>query len=139
VALELVIVTPRGEAYRGPVESVVLPGAEGEFGVLESHERFLSPLSAGAIEIRSGSDTLFAAVGSGFAEVRADAVAVLVDSCELGHEIDAALARQAEERARQELAQVVGESEAERVIEFEAALSHARARVAVAEKSAPRG
>ena len=42
--VELVIVTPQGEAYRGPVDSVVLPGTEGEFEVLENHERFLTPL-----------------------------------------------------------------------------------------------
>ena len=32
MSLELVIVTPQGEAYRGPVERVVLPGSEGDFG-----------------------------------------------------------------------------------------------------------
>ncbi len=51
--IELVVVTPEGEAFSGLVEEVVLPGVEGEFGVLEAHERFLSALDHGCIEIRT--------------------------------------------------------------------------------------
>jgi F-type H+-transporting ATPase subunit epsilon len=95
VSLELVIVTPEGEAFSGPVESVVLPGAEGRFGVLERHERFLAPLQCGAAEIRSQEGTLWAAVSDGFADVSAEQVVVLVDECRRAEEIDAesALAR----------------------------------------------
>ena len=42
MALELSIVTPEGQAYDGAVESVVLPGSEGDFGILEGHERLLT-------------------------------------------------------------------------------------------------
>jgi F0F1-type ATP synthase epsilon subunit len=48
VSLELVIVTPTGEVYHGPVATVVLPGTEGDFGVLPGHERFLAPLRIGS-------------------------------------------------------------------------------------------
>ena len=51
MSLELTIVTPEGETFSGEVEQVVLPGSEGDFGVLEGHERFLSPLNHGALEI----------------------------------------------------------------------------------------
>ncbi len=34
--LDLIVVTPHGEALAESVDRVVLPGAEGEFGVLES-------------------------------------------------------------------------------------------------------
>ena len=44
MALELTIVTPEGQSYDGTVDSVVLTGSEGEFGVLEGHERLLSAL-----------------------------------------------------------------------------------------------
>ena len=37
--IELVVVTPEGEAFSGLVEEVVLPGVEGEFGVLEAPTR----------------------------------------------------------------------------------------------------
>ena len=53
MSIDLTIVTPQGIVFQGPVESVVLPGAEGEFGVLENHERFLSPLRTGEVEIKT--------------------------------------------------------------------------------------
>lgn len=96
MALELVVVTPEGEAFAEEVEQVVLPGEAGEFGVLESHERFLTPLQLGPMQIiRSGADTSgpkseWAAITSGFAEVDGARVVVLVDSCSLATEIDRA-------------------------------------------------
>ena len=53
MALELVVVTPEGEALSEVIDQVVLPGEAGEFGVLESHERFLTPLSLGPMQIQS--------------------------------------------------------------------------------------
>jgi F-type H+-transporting ATPase subunit epsilon len=80
VPFDLLIVTPHGQAFRGAVDSVVLPGSEGEFGVLPQHERFLTPLAAGEVTIRRGAETLRATVSDGFAEVRGDSVTVLVES-----------------------------------------------------------
>ena len=89
MALELVVVTPEGEALSEEVEQVVLPGEAGEFGVLESHERFLTPLQLGPMEIiRSGGASEWAAITSGFAEVDGSRVVVLVDSCEMAKDVD---------------------------------------------------
>jgi F-type H+-transporting ATPase subunit epsilon len=88
VSLELVIVTPEGQAYSGTVDQVVLPGSEGEFGVLESHERTLAPLQHGAVEIKTASGSEWIALSNGFADVGADRVVVLADSCVLASAID---------------------------------------------------
>ena len=93
MALELVVVTPEGEALSEQVEQVVLPGEAGEFGVLESHERFLTPLQLGAMQIIRSADSSaakneWAAITTGFAEVDGSRVVVLVDSCSLASEID---------------------------------------------------
>jgi F-type H+-transporting ATPase subunit epsilon len=88
MAIELVVVTPEGEALSESVEQVVLPGEAGEFGVLEQHERFLTPLSPGAMRIIRGQGTEWAAITSGFAEVDGKRCVVLVDSCALASEID---------------------------------------------------
>ena len=133
MALELTIVTPSGPAYRGDVESVVLPGSEGDFGVLPGHERFLSALRTGEVQIRTGSQTLYAASSTGFADVSGDAVTVLVDSCELASEIDVARAELARQRAEQGLAALERDAEAAREAEFEAALARARNRIAVSQ------
>ena len=88
MALELVVVTPEGEALSEVVEQVVLPGEAGNFGVLENHERFLTPLQLGPMEIIRASGSEWAAITSGFAEVDGQRVVVLVDSCALASKID---------------------------------------------------
>jgi F-type H+-transporting ATPase subunit epsilon len=125
----LTIVTPQGERYRGTVDSVVLPGSEGEFGVLPDHERYLTPLRVGAVEIRSGGDRVWAAIGGGFADVQSDAVTVLVESCELASDIDRARAEEAHQRAEQGLASLT--PEADEVAAYEDALERARIRLEV--------
>jgi F-type H+-transporting ATPase subunit epsilon len=134
MALELTIVTPSGPAYRGDVDSVVLPGSEGDFGVLPGHERFLTALRTGEVAIRTGGQTMYAASGGGFADVSADRVNVLVDSCELASDIDTARAELARQRAEQGLVALDRDSEAARTAEFEAALVRARNRLAVSQR-----
>jgi F-type H+-transporting ATPase subunit epsilon len=124
------IVTPHGEVHRADVASVVLPGSEGDFGVLPEHERFLTPLRIGELEIDTGREVLYASIGYGFADVSGREVVVLVDSCELAADIDVARAELARERAEQRLAQLVDETE-ERYREFEQALELAKNRIAV--------
>ena len=88
MALELIVVTPAGEALSEEIEQVVLAGEAGDFGVLESHERFLTPLQLGPMQIIRSSGTEWAALSSGFAEVDGSRVVVLVDSCALATDID---------------------------------------------------
>jgi len=132
--LDLTIVTPSGPAYRGGVDSVVLPGSEGDFGVLPGHERFLSALRVGEVQIKTGGQTQYAAASDGFAEVSGDHVTVLVDSCELSGDIDTARAELARQRAEQGLAALERDAEAARFAEFEAALERARNRIAVSQR-----
>ena len=132
---ELEIVTPQGQAFRGTADRVVLPGSEGEFGVLPDHERFLTPLRTGEVEISSDGRTLYAAIAEGFAEVQGDQVAVLVESCELATEVDVARAERARERAEQQLAQLLPDAERARYAQFEAALARAKNRLATSQRS----
>ncbi len=90
MSLDLIIVTPEGEAYSGTVDQVVLPGSEGRFGVLERHERTLAPLQHGAVEIQTASGSEWAAMSHGFADVSAERVVVLADTCVLAGAIDRA-------------------------------------------------
>jgi F-type H+-transporting ATPase subunit epsilon len=124
--IELTIVTPAGAVFDGPVDRVTLPGSEGEFEVLPEHERFLCPLRVGEVQIRSGGTTTYAAIAAGFADVSAEQVAVLVDSCELAEDIDTARAELAVRRAEEGLAALDRDAEAARVAEFEAELERAR-------------
>jgi F-type H+-transporting ATPase subunit epsilon len=132
--LDLTIVTPSGATYRGDADSVVLPGSEGDFGVLPGHERFLCALRTGEVQIRTGAQTVYAAAADGFADVSSDHVTVLVDSCELARDIDTARAELAHQRAEQGLAVRERDADAARIAEFEAAIARARNRIAVSQR-----
>ena len=132
--IQLTIVTPEGRAYQGEVESVVLPGVEGAFGVLENHEPFLTALQIGELELH-GAEERHAAVGSGFAEIHGAEVSVMVSTCEWADEIDVERAERARERAKAELERMRGTEEGEAAYqEYQEAYSRAVARVAVSEK-----
>lgn len=136
MSIELTIVTPEREVFRGPVERVVLPGSEGDFGVLEKHERFLAPLKIGEARFQEGGGEHRAAMSDGFAQVTPEKVVVLVDTCELAGDIDVARAERARERAERELESVPkpptnGEEEA-RFRQYELALQRALVRIQVA-------
>jgi F-type H+-transporting ATPase subunit epsilon len=134
VSFQLTIVTPQGSVFEGPVENVVLPGSEGDFGVLPGHERLLAPLRIGEVEIRTAGEVLYAAIADGFAEVTGEEVVVMVESCEYARDLDVARAELAGERAEQGLAALEEDADEKRVREFEAALERARNRLAVAQK-----
>ena len=133
--IELVVVTPQGEAFRGPVDSIVLPGSEGQFEVLENHERFLSRLHIGVAEVKTAEGSSFAALASGFADVSGEQVAVLVESCEIASEIDRAWAELEHDRAKEGLAGVDADENRERYERYEEALRLAEARLIALEKT----
>lgn len=137
MSLQLTIVTPEGTRYEGPVESVVVPGTEGDFGVLPGHERFLAPVRIGELEVRSSNDPSrrWAAVGGGFAEVGAERVVLLVDTCEFAPDIDEARAERARARAEREVAHLrTAHDEAIGFRVEEAALQRAIIRIQVSKK-----
>ncbi len=75
------IITPTRAFLSRQAEMVVIPGADGNFGVLPSHAPLLSSLRPGTIEIRDRAlnvlDEIF--VESGFAEVTPERCTVLAE------------------------------------------------------------
>ncbi len=112
--LTLEIVTPERSIAHGEVDEVVVPGAEGSFGVLPGHTPLLSTLSVGEIEYRRGGETSHVAVSFGFAEVLPDRVTVLAQIAEASDEIDVTRAEAAVKRARERLERPAAELDYER-------------------------
>jgi len=131
--INLIVVTPEGEAFSEPVDGVVLPGAEGDFGVLPEHARFLAPLQAGPMEINlTNGQTEWAGVSSGFAEVSGERVVVLVDECYKAHEIDLEHATRTQEEMRQAIAELLDqEHEADHMSRLEDAAVRASVQIEV--------
>ncbi len=100
--LFLTIVSPEGKRFEGPVESVSAPGASGGFQVLRRHAPLVAALDPGVVKVRVDDRTVrYFAVDSGFLDVHADQVTVLVEHAEEATDPDHArrLARGARDRA----------------------------------------
>ena len=80
---------------------VIVPGVEGEMGVLPNHAPVLTTLSFGELVVRKGEAEESFAVYGGVVDVRPDKVVVLADLAESSYELELEQAQAARDRARQ--------------------------------------
>lgn len=134
-SMQVEVVTPDGEVYSGDAEMVVLPGVEGELGILRRHEPLVTLLAVGETRLRLADGQVeHIASGIGYAQVLFDRVLVVVDQAELAGAIDVERARAAEARAEERL-RLRGDPAAKAEIDFyraEQALKRAVNRLRVA-------
>lgn len=102
--LRLEIVTPEEKTYSDDVDSVVIPGIEGELGVLPMHSPLMTQLEPGELRVLKGGKELRLAVGEGFVEITPEKVAVLTDMAVKESDIDEAAAEEAIRRAEKAMA-----------------------------------
>jgi F-type H+-transporting ATPase subunit epsilon len=137
--LHLEIVTPEKRAFVGDVDEVVVPGSEGEMGILPHHAPLISTLGEGVLRLKQGANVQEIAIFGGFVQVRPDRVVVLAETADLASEIDLERA----ERARHEAEQLIegGIIEPADLAAAWAALGRALIRIKLAERGprAPRG
>jgi len=100
----LEIVTPEKKVFSEDVRFVVVPGAEGELGILPEHAALMSALKIGVLKIQQEGKNFKMAVSGGFVEVRNSRVTVLADAAESADQIDRDRAEAAKARAEQRLA-----------------------------------
>lgn len=111
------------------VEMVVLPGVEGDFGVLPDHAPLVSLLRPGVIAVYEGTKvTRRIFVAGGFAEVNEQGCVVLAEGAQMVEELDRAAVEQALKDAEEDLADAKEPSEDERA-RLERAVAVARARL----------
>lgn len=129
VAFELV--APERLLAKLEADMVVIPGAEGDFGVLPEHAPLMSLLRPGVISVYLGDRIdrqLF--VDGGFAEVNPQGCTVLAERAQPLDEITAEMARQELRDAEEDLADAKTDHERERVSRL---VEIARAKVEAAE------
>jgi F-type H+-transporting ATPase subunit epsilon len=126
------LVTPEGPAYEGEAEMLIVPGADGEIGVLARHAPLIAMLKAGATRVHVGAAEIHQfATGPGFFKVEQDRAIALVDDAVPAKEIDPERARRQLEEAQAELERVDrGESDADRW-QVEQRIKHAENQLAV--------
>ena len=126
----LEIVTPVRKVFAEPVNSIVMPGHDGYFGVLPRHTPLLAEISIGDIKVKQGDKVLHFATSGGVVEVLPDRVKILAESAEEASTIDVARAEASRERAKKRLAE--GRKMWE-VVRAEASLARANNRLRVVE------
>lgn len=126
----LSIVSPEGDVLKEDVEFVVLPGVQGELGILPNHSALIAGLDIGVLRYTINGVSKRAAISGGFVEVVDNSAVVLADTAELSENIDVARALQAKERAAKRLTGNLAEVDIQRA---EYALRKATARIDAAQ------
>jgi F-type H+-transporting ATPase subunit epsilon len=77
--MNLVILSPEKEIFSGEVKSVIVPGADGQFELLNNHAAIVSSLNKGDVKVqKANGERLSYAVSGGFVEMLNNEVSLLV-------------------------------------------------------------
>jgi F-type H+-transporting ATPase subunit epsilon len=127
------LVAPERLLLSEPVDMVVVPGSEGDFGVLPGHAPLISTVRPGLIETYAGKtvkDRIF--VAGGFAEVTRERCTVLAEEAVPLAEIDRAAVEAEARTAREDLGLAKDEAERARA---EHRLAAAEAKLAILQQA----
>jgi F-type H+-transporting ATPase subunit epsilon len=80
MSLHFELVSPARLLFSGEVESVQIPGSEGDMTILPNHAPVLSSLKPGVVSIDKGGTTEKIFVRGGFAEVNPQGLTVLAET-----------------------------------------------------------
>jgi F-type H+-transporting ATPase subunit epsilon len=131
---ELELVTPERLLLSESVDMAVIPGSEGDFGVLAGHTLLIATLRPGVIDVYQGeriTERLF--VAGGFAEVTETRCTVLADAALPLAEIDAGATQAEIDRLQAELAEAGSDVNRQAIL---SALAVAEARLTAAGRHA---
>ena len=101
--LAFALVSPERELFHGQVDQVVVPGTDGEFGVLPKHAPFMSTIKPGALRILNDGGERRVFVNGGFADVTPDGLTVLAEDAVDLADVDAAALEQDLKNTREDL------------------------------------
>lgn len=124
--VEFELVSPARLLYSEAVEMVVVPGEEGDFGVLPGHAPLISEVRPGIIDIHGEGavkDRIF--VAGGFAEVTGERCTVLAEEALPVADIDRAAAEERRASARAALEETADDARARRGAERELRIAEA--------------
>jgi F-type H+-transporting ATPase subunit epsilon len=110
------LVSPERKLMSGAVKMVVIPGTEGDFGVLPNHSALLSAIRPGVLQIFGTDGTeqrIF--IGGGFADVTAANTTVLAEEAVNVNELNPAEIEQAIRNLTEDLGLAADEAEKSRI------------------------
>ncbi len=118
------LVSPERRLFAGEVDMVVVPGADGDFGVLPKHAPFMSMIRSGAITVTIDGVAERTFIHHGFAEVTPDGLTILAEEAIPVSEINVATLDQDLKNAQEDLGIAKTEADIEqaqdRIVRLEA-------------------
>jgi len=103
--LTLSIVTPQKQLVSEEVDQIIVPGTEGDLGILYDHAPILTVLRPGQLSYENEGKTVVLVVSGGYLEVTDNRVTVLAETAEFLDEIDRERAGRAQAEAEKRLGQ----------------------------------
>jgi len=119
--------------YEGNVDIVILPGEQGQMGILPNHAPLLTTLKFGILTVRVAGREEHFTVAGGIAEVQPEIVTVMADAAENVMEIDVARAESARQRA-QDILEKGPPPDTDAYLAMEAALKRSNLRLEAARR-----
>ncbi len=113
--IQVEVVTPERAVLSETAETVILPGENGEIGVLPGHLPLLTALAVGELRVVNGGTERNFVIEGGFAEILPNRVSILTEACDGVDEIDVAAAREALAAAEKELEALEARSTSEEI------------------------
>jgi F-type H+-transporting ATPase subunit epsilon len=108
------LVSPEQLVYSGEVEHVVVPGTEGEFGVLAGHAPLIAMLRPGVVKILGPDEQDILVVG-GFAEVCPEGLTILADRAVPLAEVDPSVIAEEIQDAEEDVADATDDATRDRL------------------------
>ena len=103
MSISLKVLAPNQNVFEGEAEEVILPSTTGQLGILPGHISLVTAIDVGVLRLRTNSKWSSIALMGGFAEIESDEVTVLVNSAEIGSQINIKNAEEALLKAKAEL------------------------------------
>ena len=97
--IQVDVVSAQENVFSGTAEFVVLPGEQGELGILPGHTPLISKIRPGTVRIKTDAGEELIFVAGGILEVQPRAVTVLADTAIRGADLDEARAEEARKHA----------------------------------------
>jgi F-type H+-transporting ATPase subunit epsilon len=110
MSLNLHIVTPSRNMLSTACENVVLPGFDGEMGILSGHTHLINKLGAGIIKIHNGDEIQKIAIAGGVVEIGSNNVTVLADDAVFEKDVNSTALAKEQQKIAQELIMLGDES-----------------------------
>ena len=132
MTMKLNIVSAEKEVFSNLAEMVIVPGAQGDLGILPQHSQLLSSLKAGEVIItEQGGKKESIYISGGLLEVQPHVVTILSDTALRARDLDESAALAAKQRAEEALKNQEAEID---FAKAEAALAEAVAQLKLIEK-----